>query len=461
MLFPRQYRKMPILVKINKDKMEAVVEVEPGHDAKHDADAIKRALKAAGVIHGVDEAGVTEVAKFIEKEAPDSTVRKKVAKGTPPVDGVDGSFTMTVEYDMNPVGLPDESGNIDFHERGSYTPIEQGQLLAEIVPPTQGTPGKDVLGGEIRSEAGNKPNIMAGQGTKLKAEGAELRAIRSGDLRYVDDRIEVIDLIKVSGNLDYKMGSIECEGSVRVEGDVLPDFHIRAGGDVSVGGVVDAAEVSARGAVVVRQGIARGSRVHSETEITAGYVSGAYLECEGKITILKEAVHSTVVSGDSIIIPGAGRVIGGALLAQKGVDVGIAGHVNGLLTTLAAGVNPLKDLRAAKLTASINQTDAVRKRIGRMAQLSTPGQQAALAEQLLANVEDRQSKNEDELAGLKDSDTPRETGTVKINRETHAGVRIRIGPAEMDISEEHRGSSFHYDVEEDKVVGFFGSGGEK
>jgi uncharacterized protein (DUF342 family) len=153
---------MPILVKIDKDKMEAVVEVEPGHDAKHDADAIKRALKEAGVIHGVDEAAVTELAKFIEKEAPDSTVRKKVAKGTPPVDGVDGSFTMTVEYDMNPVGLSDESGNIDFHERGSYTPIEQDQLLAEIVPPTQGTPGKDVLGGEIRSEAGNKPDITAG-----------------------------------------------------------------------------------------------------------------------------------------------------------------------------------------------------------------------------------------------------------------------------------------------------------
>jgi uncharacterized protein (DUF342 family) len=74
-------------------------------------------------------------------------------------------------------------------------------------------------------------------------------------LRCVDERVEVIDLIKVSGNLDYNTGSIECEGSVRVEGDVLPDFHIRAGGDVSIGGVVDAAEVTAGGAVVVRQGI--------------------------------------------------------------------------------------------------------------------------------------------------------------------------------------------------------------
>jgi uncharacterized protein (DUF342 family) len=138
--------------------------------------------------------------------------------------------------------------------------------------------------------------------------------------------------------------------------------------------------------------ISRGSRVHSETEITAGYVSGAYLECEGKVTILREAVHSTVVSGDSIMIPGGGRVIGGALLARRRISVGVAGHVNGLRTTLAAGVNPFKDLRAAKLTASIDQHHSVRKRIGRMAELTTPGQHAALAEQLLRNVSEMQEK---------------------------------------------------------------------
>ena len=452
---------MPIIVKISKDTMEAVVEIEPRGDSSHDANAIKRALTVAGVIHGIEEDALTEVADFLKNEAPDTTVRKRIAIGTPAVDGEDGRVEMKVEYDVNAVGLPDEAGNIDFHERGSYTTIERDQLLAVILLPTPGTPGSSVRGDEIQATPGMKPNITAGQGTKLTSGGTELRAIRSGDLRCVDERVEVIDLIKVSGNLDYAMGSIECEGSVRVEGDVLPEFHIRSGGDVSIGGVVDAAEVIAKGSVVVRQGIARGSRVHAETEMTAGYVSGAYVECAGKVTILKEAVHSTVVSGDTITIPGAGRVIDGALLARNRIEVGVAGHVKGLRTTLAVSVNPLKDLRTAKLTASVDQTDSVRKRLGRMAELTTPGQQAALVEQLLRNMAERQEKQQGELADLKNSATPKGTGLIKVTRETHAGVRIRIGQGEMDVEGDHRGASFHYDLEENKVVGSYGSEGQK
>ena len=131
---------MPITVKISKDSMEAVIEIESRGDLLHDADAIRRALTIAGVIHGIEEDALTEVADFIKNEAPDTTVSKRVAIGTPAVDGEDGRVEMKVVYDVNAVGLPDEAGNIDFHERGSYTLIERDQLLAEIVLPTPGTP---------------------------------------------------------------------------------------------------------------------------------------------------------------------------------------------------------------------------------------------------------------------------------------------------------------------------------
>jgi uncharacterized protein (DUF342 family) len=170
---------MPILVKISTDKMEAVVEIEPRADSLHDVDAILRALTAAGVEHGIDKTAVTELADFIRKESPDSTVHKRVAMGTRAVGGTDGTVEMKVESDVNMVGMPDETGNIDFHERGSYTPITKDQLLAELVLPTPGTPGKTVLGDEIRAANGKKPQVIAGQGTKLT--GTELRATRDGN----------------------------------------------------------------------------------------------------------------------------------------------------------------------------------------------------------------------------------------------------------------------------------------
>jgi uncharacterized protein (DUF342 family) len=83
-----------------------------------------------------------------------------------------------------------------------------------------------------------------------------LRATGGGDLRCADNRIEVRDLIRVPGNLDFGMGSIECVGSVSVEGDIPPEFHIRAGGDGTIGGVVDAAEVTTGGSAKASYGVA-------------------------------------------------------------------------------------------------------------------------------------------------------------------------------------------------------------
>ena len=185
-----------------------------------------------------------------------------MARGTPALDGDDGSIEMAVESGRQDIGIESESGTIDFHERGAFTPIEKEQLIARGVRPTPGTPGKDVRGEEVKAEPGKRASLTAGSGTALTAGGTELRATRAGALRFSGDRIEVSDLIRVSGNVDFEMGSVECEGSVTVEGDVMPGFRIRAGGDVSIGGVVDSAEVKAAGTVTVRQGVivAAGSR---------------------------------------------------------------------------------------------------------------------------------------------------------------------------------------------------------
>ena len=334
----------------------------------------------------------------------------------------------------------------------------------------------NVRGEEIKAQPGKGASLTAGSGTSLV--GDQLRATRAGDLHCIDDRIEVTDLIRVSGNLDFDMGSIECEGSVSVEGDVLPGFQIRAGGDVTIGGVVDTAEVTADGAVVIRQGVIRESRVTAKAQIKVGYVSNSYLESEGQITISKEALHSTVVSGDSVSV--SGRVVGGGLHAQKEVEVRVAGHWNGQPTTLAAGVDPLKNLRQAKLTAQVKQAEVVRAKVQKMKDLAEPGQGAAI-ERLLSGdltgiesipfvgvpitVDDaqvtKQEKSSEELDKLKQEEVSLADCFVKVRKEAHPGVRIQIGPGELSIDDEYRSATFHYDRESGEVVGLFGSGGDK
>ena len=448
---------MSIEVKLDRDRMEAVVEVQRQEEESIGLELIKQLLDEAGVCHGIDEALCAEFIDSVSKAPPGGRIRQAVARGTAPVKGDDGSIEMTVETGREEVGVARESGSIDFHERGSFTPIEKEQLIARVVPPTEGTPGKNVRGEELHAEPGTKASLNTGSGTAMAAGGTELRATRAGDLRFVGDRIEVSELIRVLGNLDYKMGSIECQGSVTVEGDVLPGFHIRAEGDVTIGGIVDSAEVKATGTVTVRQGVVRGSRVSAGGELRAGYVSGSYLESDAKVTIQKEAMHSTVVSGDSIAVPGSGRVVGGSLQAKKGIEIGVAGHENGVATVLAAGVTPLKELEEAKLKARMKRTAAVKVQIEKIKDLAQPDQHVRL-DQLASSHEATEEKSAEALAELgKESDGLSECRII-VSRAVHSGVRVRIGPGELAIVEDHRSAKFQYYKDASEVIGVYSGG---
>ena len=447
---------MSIHVEISPGRMEALVDVRRGSEPLT-VDAIKRALDEAGVCHGIDEDACGKLVEAIDQVPEGGRIQHRVAQGTPPANGADGGVRMLMESHRSSVGVENQSGIVDFHERGAFTSIEQEQLIAEIVLPGEGTPGKDVCGEELKPEPGKKASITAGQGTTLTAGGTELRATRAGDLRCSGDRIEVSDSIRIPGDLGYEMGSVECEGSVRVEGDVLPGFHIRAGGEVTVGGVVDGAEVGSGHTVVVRQGVIRGGRVSAEEALTVGYVSAAYLQSETSVKILKEAVHGTVVSGGSITMPATGRVIGGSLSAHREIEIGSAGHVKGTLTVLAAGVDPLRDLRAAKLAAKMQSSEGLRRKLERIKDFADEEGKGRL-EPLL----DRQAaKHEETSAELEDLE--REDGNlldcrIKVHKDVHSGVLIRIGRSEMKIEEPVRRATFRYDSESG-IVGLFDATG--
>ena len=443
---------MPIVVKISQDSMEAIIEVTLSEDESLTVDAIKHALEEAGVCHGIDENACHQLVGLVDDIPVGARARHPVAHGAPPIDGEAGNMEMAVEYKRDSVGLRDESDIVNFRDRGSFTSIEKDQLIAQIGLPTPGTPGTNVLGEEILAMSGPCAALTAGPGTRLFAGGTELRATRAGDLHCLDGRIEVTDLIRVVGNLDYEMGSIECEGSVYVEGDVLPGFHIHAGGDVSIGGVVDAADVKAGGTLVIRQGVLPGSRVFAKGEIKVGHVSGSYLESESAVTVAKEVLHSTIVSGESITLPASGRVLGGGLFARKGIEVGIAGHINCLRTILATGVKPPRSYSEIPV-AGITRAKAIKPQVKRTGNALESEPQDKLDERGLSCEKTKQEPDSGELSDLITEDAEYSECYIEVRRSIHPGVRICIGSSEMEIVNEHRSAIFHYDVESGEVAG--------
>jgi uncharacterized protein len=442
---------MPISATISPDNMEAIMEVERNSEHPLDVETIKRLLQEAGVRYGIDEEACVYLAEAVKNIPVGERITHPVAHGTPPIDGENGRLEMVVEYHRNQVGLELDFGKIDFHQRGAFTGVEKGQLIANIVLPTPGTPGKNVCGEELKPQPGKPADFRAGQGTKIEPNRTELRATRAGDLRCAGELIEVMDMIRIAGNVDFAVGNIECEGPVRIQGDVLPGFHIHAVGDVVISGVVDSAEVNSQGSVIVSQGVIRGSRIYAKKGIMVGYVRESYLESESTIKIVNEAVNSTVVSADTIGVATNGRVVGGRLLARNHIEVGTAGLPKGVLTVLAAGVNPFDEYQAARLQASIKWTEKREALVDRMKDLAHPEHHPVL-EQMVSQQTTRREQHMEELAELQQNAVEHIDSRVKANVAIHPGVVIRIGPAELPIKTEQPGNAYHYDSGSGEIV---------
>src|SRR6185295_2687411 len=154
---------MAIVVQFDYDGMGAVVDIDRHGEEQVHVESVLHALAEAGVAFGVDQTACDEIVATINEQPPGSRLSRTVARGSIPIAGENGAVTMAVENTRNLIGVSGDFGAIDFHERGSFTPIEKGQLIANIRIPTAGIPGKDVRGNEIKATPGERARLTPGQ----------------------------------------------------------------------------------------------------------------------------------------------------------------------------------------------------------------------------------------------------------------------------------------------------------
>jgi uncharacterized protein len=431
--------------------MEATAEITLDADEEIGLEGLLEVVRDAGVVHGVDEEGCRTLIKIAARSTPGACTKRIVARGDAPTTGEEGRVELTCEQEPEPA--PDDDGNetIDFRDRGAFISVARDELLARVIHPGEGEPGRDVRGKPIPPIKGKPAKPPKGKNTKLVAKGTEVRAARAGQLRVAADKLDVVDLVVVSGDLDFHTGNIECGGAAQVTGDVLPDFTICAGEEVTVGGSVDAAIILSGDKVVVRQGIVRKSLVQAKGQVTAGFISGAYVDSEADVVITKECRESTVIAGGAVLIPGKGRVCGGQLIAGERIEVGIAGQPSGVRTVLTAGVEAFSELRRARLTADRSKDGASLKRLTKLVELVRPEQLDQL-EQLRGRRLEHQQAADRELETLAARRQAPDACEICVRDRVYEGVQIRIGGALLDITEERPGGTFVLDSASGEVI---------
>ena len=371
-------------LEIAADAMLAWISVTAARGGKAlDADALGTALEDAGVLSGIDHAALKAVCV---DSATCAAERVVIATGMPAENGQDASFELLVADARDRSPRLDEKGLIDFRDLGAIPSVAAGQPLMRRIPPTTGTLGRNVRGQIIEPVPGaNEPFAENLVGACVADDDANLlRAVFSGQPVRCGNGVTVEPVLNFR-NVNVATGNVSFDGTVRIEGEVLPGMKVHASGDIVVGGVVDGAELKAGGDVRIAGGIIAKAHVEAAGAVSARFVENSQVLAGTTIAIDDTALQSDLQANNQIVVglksPQRGRLSGGSARAMMLIRVPILGSSTGGVTSLLLGVNPVLDAKYQHLQKKIEKQREDESNLEKLVKhLSTHGDKAGLLE---------------------------------------------------------------------------------
>jgi len=281
-------------------------------------------LSEAG-FKGIDKEG-------LRKAIPDVLDGKPFcfARGVEPVDGADGRVKCHFETDpVEKIWAADEAQQVDFRRRNEINNVKEGDLLAEVVPPTPPKSGVNVMGEVLEGRPGRPARMVAGKNVRLSDDKRRAFAEIDGCVTKIGDRIAVHNVKTIQGDIDFHTGSIDFNGDVVVAGDVKETFSVKAAGNISIRGGVDRAELRAGGNICVEGGLygKDGIAVEADGNISLGFAENASIRAGGSIYVRSSLINCQVDAGSKILLKAVGKsLIGGHIKALYGVDANSLGN---------------------------------------------------------------------------------------------------------------------------------------
>lgn len=185
----------------------------------------------------------------------EQTIEYLVAKGEPPVLGVDASIRKVFE-EKKQADMEEGAPLIHYHEVNS---VEPGELIAQVIPPQPGKSGMNVLGEPLLPPAPKNLILAAGKGVEINAEGTKAFALIAGRPVVKGHTISVSPTYTLQGDVDAKTGQIVFKGDVTIQGNVLDGMKVEASGKVIIQGYVGNATIIAGGDIIINNNLVGGT----------------------------------------------------------------------------------------------------------------------------------------------------------------------------------------------------------
>jgi uncharacterized protein (DUF342 family) len=226
---------------------------------------------------------------------------------------------------------------VNFYEQSAFIIVQAGEVLGSISPPDPGEDGEDIFGNVLPAKQAASPADIDPETIELTREH-KLIAKARGRLVYLGTNRHIERTLTVPEDVGFETGNIDFPGPVEIGGGVRDKFVVRATGTVSVRKLVEASFLESRRDIVLERGAAGRDigRIVAGTDLRAGYLEGASVECAEDCIVKHEITNCRVRVRGTVKIP-AGAIRGGVIVASKGVEAGVVGSAQETRTELVIG----------------------------------------------------------------------------------------------------------------------------
>ena len=429
-------------LRISEDRLEASLCIQPPSPSGKmlSRDLLAGLLEARGITHGIDwpavERGLAQAAAMTEP-----LVDVLIARGNPPKHGEDARIVFHVPRGIKPGTLIEGIDRMDYRERDALHNVDAGELLAEKIPATDGSDGKDIFGQPLPARPGKDETLAAGENVEVSEDGLRFTAQMDGLVLFPGPgKVAVTQRFEVPSDVDYGTGNLNMDGTLRIKGWVRSGFSVKATGDISVEKGVEDAIVSAGVGVEVSGGFVgkAAGALTGGRDIRTQFIEGGTVSAGGDVLVERYIARSTVSAGGRIEVTGdGGRVMGGSLRALRGLEVGILGSNAGVKTLVDVGLDDTARQQLARIEKELSFYRRNRKKIlralsglamkgkrgamtsaehGTMAKLAKVRRQAVLKEAELTQFKKRL------VQGAGEGEEP--PVSVKVKKAVYAGTTV-------------------------------------
>lgn len=371
------FKDAKVNVIVSENGMSAAISLEKSYGLGKELslELVKDSLEKAGVVNGID---IKELGEAVtEAKEKGEVLNRIIAKGTDPIPAGGYKINWITKLASGAKLTMRSDGSVDYKNQDRETLVNEGQAIMELQSiGAIGSDGKDVLGNSISSpkdpSLAERPIFDASIEEVTQENGSILlRAIKSGELRYEKNILSIDPVKKIKGDIGPSTGNLKFPGPVAINGSVLSSYAVIANGDVLINGSVEAALISADGAIKITEGIKgqKKATIRARTTIEAAFAEQTVLLAVEDIVLKNSAFMCNIKTNGKLQLLGEkGHLIGGACKARKGLEIQNLGSANGAKTIVSFGQDYLikdaiesEEREIERVKTMILETDKIMK----------------------------------------------------------------------------------------------------